>query len=97
LVEWADDLAENGVVNEPRWMRRVEDVRQLFGRLLNADPLDVAFVKNTSEGVGFVAEGLPWRPGDNMVTAAQEYPANLYPSINLRDRGVEVRRVASPG
>src|SRR5262249_39184346 len=60
-------------------------------------PLDVAFVKNTSEGVGFVAEGLPWRPGDNMVTAAEEYPANVYPWMNLQGRGVEVRRVASRG
>jgi selenocysteine lyase/cysteine desulfurase len=97
LVEWAADLTENGDVHESRWMQRVEDVRILAGRLLNADPLDVAFVKNTSEGVGIVAEGLPWRPGDNVVTAAEEYPANLYPWMNLADRGVEVRRVPSRG
>ena len=97
LVEWADDMAENGVVNEPRWLRRIDEVRQLFGRLLNADPLDIAFVKNTSEGIGFVAEGLPWQAGDNVVTAAEEYPSNVYPWLNLRDRGVEVRRVASRG
>jgi selenocysteine lyase/cysteine desulfurase len=97
LTEWADDLATNGVVSEPAWLGRVEEARRRAGQLLNADPLDVAFVKNTSEGVGFVAEGFPWRPGDNVVTAAEEYPSNLYPWMNLRDRGVEVRRVASRG
>src|SRR5262249_32978814 len=97
LVEWADDLAENGVVAEPRWLKRVEEARQRVGRLLNADPLDVAFVKNTSEGIDFVAEGFPWRPGDNVITSADEYPANLYPWLNLRSRGVEVRRIASRG
>src|SRR5262245_36741753 len=97
LVEWTDDLAANGVVTEGRWLKRVEESRQLFGRLLNADPLDVAFVKNTSEGIDFVAEGFPWRPGDNVVTAAEEYPSNLYPWLNLESRGVEVRRVASRG
>src|SRR5580704_13522754 len=95
LAEWAADLAENGVVHEPEWLRRVETVRQSFGRLINADPLDIAFVKNTSEGVGIVAEGLPWRAGDNVVTAAEEYPANIYPWMNLKDRGVDVRFVQS--
>ena len=97
LVEWADDMAENGVVNEPHWLRRIGHVRRQFGQLLNADPLDIAFVKNTSEGIGFVAEGLPWQAGDNVVTAAEEYPSNVYPWLNLQGRGVEVRRVASRG
>jgi selenocysteine lyase/cysteine desulfurase len=95
LVEWADDLTENGDAYHGRWVRRVEEVRRLAGRLLNADPLDVAFVKNTSEGIGIVAEGFPWRPGDNVVTAAEEYPANVYPWMNLARRGVEVRLVPS--
>src|SRR5947209_11906649 len=97
LAEWADDLAENGDVHESAWMRRVEGVRGLVGQLLNADPADVAFVKNTSEGIGIVAEGFPWQPGDNVVTAAEEYPANVYPWMNLAERGVELRRVASRG
>jgi selenocysteine lyase/cysteine desulfurase len=95
LLEWAADMAENGDVHEKRWVQRVEEVRQLAARLLHADPLDVAFIKNTSEGVGIVAEGLPWQPGDNMITAAEEYPANIYPWMNLASRGVEVRLVPS--
>jgi len=95
MSEWADDMTENGDVNHRRWVNRVEEVRPLVGRLLNADPLDVAFVKNTSEGIGIVAEGFPWRHGDNVVTAAEEYPANVYPWLNLARRGVEVRLVPS--
>jgi selenocysteine lyase/cysteine desulfurase len=95
LLDWANDLADNGVVHDSARVRRLEEVRRLAARLLGADPLDVAFVKNTSEGLGIVAEGLPWRAGDNVVTAADEYPANLYPWMNLADRGVELRRVPS--
>jgi len=95
LAEYAADLAENGDVNEPRWVNRIEEVRGLSARLINADPLDIAFVKNTSEGIGIVAEGLPWEPGDNVVTAREEYPANIYPWMNLAGRGVELRTVAS--
>jgi cysteine desulfurase / selenocysteine lyase len=98
LAEWANDVASNGLVHITRWIARIEEVRRQFGRLLNADPLDVAFVKNTSEGVGIVAEGLPWEAGDNVVTVDQEYPANVYPWMNLASRGVTLRRVASrPG
>jgi selenocysteine lyase/cysteine desulfurase len=97
LAEWATDLAENGDVHEPRWLARLEEIRRLAGRLLNADPLDIAFVKNTSEGIGIVAEGFPWQPGDNVVTAAEEYPANIYPWMNLARRGVELRTVPGRG
>jgi selenocysteine lyase/cysteine desulfurase len=95
ITAWAADMAENGDVHEQRWVQCVEEVRRLVGKLLNCDPLDVAFVKNTSEGIGIVAEGFPWRRGDNVVTAAEEYPANLYPWMNLAGRGVELRTVAS--
>lgn len=97
VIAWAHDLADNGVVSDPQWVRRVTEVRALAARLLNADPLDLAFIKNTSEGLGFIAEGIRWRYGDNVVTAQEEYPANLYPWMNLAERGVELRMVRSRG
>jgi selenocysteine lyase/cysteine desulfurase len=93
LAGWAADVAENGVAHWAATQRRVEEARRRAARLLGADPLDVAFIKNTSEGVGIVAEGVRWRTGDNVVTAQDEYPANVYPWLNLAERGVEVRRV----
>jgi selenocysteine lyase/cysteine desulfurase len=95
IHEWATDMADNGDVMEHRWVRRIEEVRDLAGKLIDADPLDIAFIKNTSEGIGIVAEGYPWKAGDNIVTAAEEYPANLYPWMNLASRGVELRMVQS--
>ncbi len=97
LVEHADFMTANGGARLTPWVQRVEEVRGLAARLLNADPPDVAFVKNTSEGIGIVAEGFPWEAGDNVVTAAEEYPANLYPWLNLGHRGVGVRLVPSRG
>jgi selenocysteine lyase/cysteine desulfurase len=97
LIAWANDQADHGVAHWSDWQRKIERVRGLAGKLLNVDPLDIAFVKNTSEGVGIVAEGFPWQPGDNVVLPAEEYPANQYPWLNLASRGVEVRRVPSRG
>jgi selenocysteine lyase/cysteine desulfurase len=95
INEWAADMAQNGDVMEHRWVQRIEEVRGFAGQLLDADPVDMAFIKNTSEGIGIVAEGFPWKSGDNIVTAAEEYPANLYPWMNLVSRGVELRQVPS--
>src|SRR5216683_5919935 len=95
INEWTADMAENGDVMEHRWVQRIEEVRRLAGRLLDADPVDIAFIKNTSEGVGIVAEGFPWKPGDNVVSAAEEYPSNIYPWMNLAGRGVSLRLVPS--
>jgi selenocysteine lyase/cysteine desulfurase len=97
IVRWTDDVVANGELDEPTWLRRVEEVRRSFGKLLNADPHDLAFIKNTSEGIGFVAEGYPWQTGDNVITASEEYPSNVYPWMNLASRGVEVRFVPSRG
>src|SRR6185369_11868179 len=75
---------------------RVAEVRKLAARLINAaDADDVYFVPNTTHGISVVAEGFPWTPGDNVVLAAEEYPANQYPWMNLAHRGVEVRSVPS--
>ena len=46
-------------------------------------------MRNTTEGIDFVAEGFPWRDGDNLVTLADEFPSNQYPWMNLASRGVE--------
>lgn len=73
--------------------RRAEEVRRLAARLIHAEAREIAFVKNTTEGLGWVAAGLPWEAGDNVVTTGVEFPANVYPWMGLRSRGVELRMV----
>jgi selenocysteine lyase/cysteine desulfurase len=65
----------------------------LAADLIGAVPEEIAFINNTSAGINFVAEGFPWKPGDNVVTRADEFPSNQYPWLNLADRGVETRRL----
>src|SRR5262245_534404 len=98
LRHYAGSLAEHGVAAVKEWFDRINHVRQLAARLINAPSAeDVYFVPNTTHGIGVVAEGFPWRSGDNVVLAAEEYPANQYPWMNLAGRGVEVRSVPSRG
>ncbi|GIW46012.1 MAG: cysteine desulfurase [Candidatus Binatia bacterium] len=75
------------------WERESERVRSLCARLIGADPKEIAFVKNTSEGLSLVAAGLPWKAGDNVIAVDQEYPSNVYPWLALQRFGVETRLV----
>lgn len=86
------DVSQNGSVNFRSWLATKERTRTLLATMLGARPDQVAFMRNTSDGLSTVANGLRWRPGDNLVTFRNEFPSNIYPWLRLRDAfGVEVR------
>ena len=86
------DVSENGSANFRKWLAVRESARQLVAGMLGARPEQVAFMRNTSDGLSTVANGLDWRTGDNLVTFRHEFPSNLYPWLRLRKAlGVEVR------
>lgn len=73
--------------------RQADRVRKLAAQLINATPEEVTFVKNTTEGIGWVANGLSWNTGDNVVTSNVEFPANIYPWMGLQSRGVQLKMI----
>lgn len=93
VQEFLTDYTRNGSVNSQRWERKAAQVRKDFARLIGADPGEVALVKNTSEGLSLVANGIGFKPGDNVVTPGLEFPANVYPWLNLARLGVSTRIV----
>jgi len=93
ITDFANDACENGTANYAYWDAEIDKTRNRFARFINAEVDEVAFVKNTSEGIAIVANGLDWNPGDNVVIPDIEFPANVYPWQNLRRHGVETRFV----
>ncbi len=69
-----------------KWYQQIESIRQLAATFINAKPTEIAFVKNTSEGIAFVANGLSWKPGDQVISTRVEYPSNVYPWMDLTQR-----------
>src|SRR5262249_4617292 len=68
------------------WYDRAEVVRHSAARRLRCTPDELAFVKNTSEGIAFVANGLAWEAGDEIIGIDAEYPANVYPWLDACER-----------
>lgn len=97
IGRWADQAVHEGDTVWPAWSQGLETVRATVAGILDADPAEIALVSNTTSGISLVAEGFPWREGDNLVVAGNEFPSNLYPWLNLAPRGVETRRVSADG
>ena len=93
MATWLQQAAEQGDALWPQWAGEVEATRNLTAELLGTSSQQIALVPNTSMGINIVAHGFPWNAGDNIVTLSNEFPANQYPWMNLRDQGVEVRVV----
>ena len=70
-----------------------ESCRNKMGQLWHVDGQRVSFMPSAAEGMSWVARGVDWRAGDNIVTTSLEFPSVAYAWRDLRSRGVEVRMV----
>lgn len=92
----ARDQRDFGAAHWREWYAEHDRLRASAARLIGAQPDEIAILKNTTEGLAFVAEGFPWQPGDNVVTTALEFPSNFVPWKALEARGVQCRVVDAP-
>jgi len=80
-------------------LRRIDATRADAAELIGAGADEIALLGPTSLGLSQFARGLEWQPGDEILCYADDYPANVYPWLDLRRSGVKVRylRPAEPG
>jgi selenocysteine lyase/cysteine desulfurase len=93
----ADDQSQFGALHWKKWYRRYDELREKAAAFVGGNPERVAFLPSTSHALNLIAQGLDWRPGDNVVGDDLEFPANVYPWMNLAPRGVEYRVARSRG
>jgi selenocysteine lyase/cysteine desulfurase len=70
-------------------LERIEETRMLVARLLDCGTDEIAFTGPTASGLNTVANGLDWKPGDEVVCYLDDYPANVYPWLALERFGVK--------
>lgn len=91
----AEEYRDRGSWDYPHILETIRRGRERLADLIGARADEVAYVKNTTSGLMLAAESIPWREGDSVVVAQIEFPANVYPWLNLRRRGVQVRMIAA--
>jgi len=91
MRSYLDDIEHHATAHEKQWWKREDDLRDYLAKLLNCDRSEIAITKNTSEGISFIANGIAWKPQDNVIISNVEFPANVYPWLALERKGVEIR------
>lgn len=94
VTDFARENCELGPQKYARWLLKETQLRSMLADMINADSrYDIALLKNTTDGICTVANGIDWRSGDNLVLPADEFPSNRLPWLALQHLGVEVREV----
>ncbi len=94
VSRFAQENTELGSQRYPHWLEVEQRLRARLCGLINAPAVaDIALLKNTSEGLSVVAQGLDWSRGDNVVTSNQEFPSNRIVWASLAPRGVALVQV----
>ena len=90
VIEVAERQNKTGSLLFMEYDNILNTLRTSAASLLNTSPDNLAFVKNTSEGINLIANGYPFHKGDQVLSYVHEYPANHYPWKLQEQRGVEL-------
>ena len=95
VVAFADENLSVGSQHYDQWLKTEQRLKQKLVQLINAESSDeIAILKNTSEGLSLIAQGLSFDSGDNIVVPAEEFPSNKVVWQALESQGIELRQVA---
>src|SRR5690554_6487182 len=80
------------------YMRALDHAREAIARVIGASTSDIALTHSASEGIGTVAAGIDWRPGDEVIISDLEHISGIAPwTILARSRGVKIVNLQSVG
>lgn len=83
-----------GVASHGLFGRKAEETRKRIAALVNADPGEIAFTRNATDGINLVLAGIAWQPGDEVITTNEEHEAMNHPLLYLqRTKKISIKRV----
>jgi len=95
LNAFLKNSSEGRIDDYEAFLKIFEDTKKELGNYINCSPDRIAFLDNTTNGMNVIAGGIEWEKGDNIILNDIEYPANVYPFLNLERKGVEINFVHS--
>lgn len=72
-------------------LRELSRTRCDAAALIGAEADEIALLGPTALGLSLFANGLDWKSGDEVVLYGDDYPANVYPWLNLQRLGVVIK------
>jgi selenocysteine lyase/cysteine desulfurase len=95
LTNLLQEKSQSRIDDYGSFLKVVEETKVLLAELINCNVDRTAFIDNTSNGLNIIAQSIEWKKGDRILLNDIEFPANVYPFLNLKRFGVEVDFVKS--
>jgi selenocysteine lyase/cysteine desulfurase len=95
LKNYIKEKSDGEIDNHSELLNVTTESKNMLSALLNTTPDRIAFVDNTSNGINILAQGIEWKKGDRILLNDIEFPANVYPFLNLQSKGVIIDFVKS--
>jgi len=95
IEEFVYERSEEARENYWAFKDVADETKNIIGEMINCEGDRIAFLDNTTNGIIWLASGIDWKPGDRIILNDVEFPANVYPFLQLREKGVEVDFIKS--
>jgi len=95
MNEFFRERSEGNIDDYPSFVKITEETKEMLASYINTKKERIAFADNTTSGLNLLAQGLKWKPGDEIILNDIEFPANVYPFLNLEKKGVNIKFVKS--
>lgn len=95
LNKYINKKTDGDIENYNELQSTVAETKRNIGGLINCNPDRIAYLDNTSNGINILAQGIEWKHGDRILLNDIEFPANVYPFLNLERKGVKIDFVKS--
>ena len=68
-------------------------LRQALSQLVNAPIEEITLANSASYGLHLLANGMPWKAGDEVLVMYGDFPSDILPWLGLEAKGVKVRLI----
>ena len=89
------DISGDKIDDYKEYLALLEETKKYLAEFINCESSRIAFVDNTSNGINIIAQGLNLKKGDRVLLNDIEFPANVYPFLNLQKNGIEIDFIKS--
>jgi cysteine desulfurase / selenocysteine lyase len=90
ISEFIQERSEDALDDYWAFKAVADETKNILGDMINCSGDRIAFLDNTANGIICLARGIDWKPGDRIILNDIEFPANVYPFLQLKEKGVEI-------
>lgn len=95
IEEFIRERSEDALDDYWAFKSVADETKNIIGEMINCSGDRTAFLDNTTNGIIWLAQGIDWNAGDRIILNDVEFPANVYPFLQLKEKGVEVDIIKS--